>query len=59
MYRGRLRSYMDAEIRAIMSQYMPLESQQQQQQNGGMMGRTQFGLDDDEDDDDGLAGGAL
>eukprot|EP00270_Netrium_digitus_P006016 TRINITY_DN1813_c0_g1_i3.p1 TRINITY_DN1813_c0_g1~~TRINITY_DN1813_c0_g1_i3.p1 ORF type:complete len:606 (+),score=130.28 TRINITY_DN1813_c0_g1_i3:60-1820(+) len=30
VYRFRLRSYMDAEIRDIMAQYMPLEDQQQQ-----------------------------
>ena len=28
LYKYRLRSYMDAEIRAIMAQYMPLENKE-------------------------------
>jgi hypothetical protein len=32
VYKYRLRSYMDSEIRAIMAQYMPLESQDTPQQ---------------------------
>lgn len=31
VYKYRLRSYMDSEIRAIMAQYMPLDSQNEVQ----------------------------
>jgi hypothetical protein len=47
VYRWRLRSYMDAEIRAIMSQYMPLE-----EQDAGPNANNPFGDDDDDADDD-------
>lgn len=42
VYKYRLRSYMDSEIRAIMAQYMPLDSQNEQQVSRSPM------LNDDE-----------
>jgi len=40
LYRWRLRSYMDQEIKAIMAQYMPLEEEPDDEENGGRELRT-------------------